>query len=425
MAKPQIQSLRGMNDIFPPKADYLQQLHGLIHTVLVCYGYHPLQLPLLEQTGLFKRAVGEETDVVNKEMYTFANRDKDKDSITLRPEATAGVVRAMIQHGKLQQPQRVYVEGPMFRYEKPQQGRSRQFTQVSVEALGIAGAAQDAELISLCADLFRRLNILDLLTLEINTIGLAEERHAFQQALVAYLQQHTDALDEDSRRRLTTNPLRILDSKNPAVQQVLDGAPILDDYLGEGSRNHFAQLCALLDALGIAWQRNPRLVRGLDYYCHTVFEWTTDALGAQGTVTAGGRYDGLIEQLGGKPTPAAGFAFGIERIMLLAQQRDIFHMPQPLVYAIATADAHLSLLLPLVQTLRARGISVVAHNQIQPLKTQIRKADQEGAHYALIIGDDEAATHSAALKNLRDGSQQILPLADLPAYLEARNKEIP
>ena len=423
MAKPQIQSLRGMNDIFPPEADYLQQLHDCIHDVLACYGYHPVQLPLLEQTCLFKRAVGEETDVVSKEMYTFA--DRNDESITLRPEATAGVVRAMIQHGKLQQPQRVYVEGPMFRYERPQKGRSRQFSQVSVEVLGVAGAAQDAELISLCADLFRRLNILDLLTLEINTIGLAEERHAFQQALVAYLQQHTDALDEDSRRRLTTNPLRILDSKNAAVQQVLDGAPILDDYLGEASRNHFAQLCALLDALGIAWQRNPRLVRGLDYYCHTVFEWTTDALGAQGTVTAGGRYDGLIEQLGGKPTPAAGFAFGIERIMLLAQQRDIFHMPQPLVYAIATADAHLSLLLPLVQTLRARGISVVAHNQIQPLKTQIRKADQEGAHYALIIGDDEAATHSAALKNLRDGSQQILPLADLPAYLEARNKEIP
>ena len=423
MAKPQIQSLRGMNDIFPPEADYLQQLHDCIHDILACYGYHPLQLPLLEQTGLFKRAVGEETDVVSKEMYTFA--DRNDESITLRPEATAGVVRAMIQHGKLQQPQRVYVEGPMFRYERPQKGRSRQFSQVSVEVLGVAGAAQDAELISLCADLFRRLNILDLLTLEINTIGLAEERHAFQQALVVYLQQHTDALDEDSRRRLTTNPLRILDSKNAGVQQVLDGAPILDDYLGEASRNHFAQLCALLDALGIAWQRNSRLVRGLDYYCHTVFEWTTDALGAQGTVTAGGRYDGLIEQLGGKPTPAAGFAFGIERIMLLAQQRDIFHMPQPLVYAIATADAHFSLLLPLVQTLRARGISVVAHNQIQPLKTQIRKADQEGAHYALIIGDDEAATRSAALKNLRDGSQQTLPLADLPAYLEACNKETP
>ena len=257
MAKPQIQSLRGMNDIFPPEADYLQQLHDCIHDVLACYGYHPLQLPLLEQTGLFKRAVGEETDVVSKEMYTFA--DRNDESITLRPEATAGVVRAMIQHGKLQQPQRVYAEGPMFRYERPQKGRSRQFSQVSVEALGIAGAAQDAELISLCADLFRRLNILDLLTLEINTIGLAEERHAFQQALVAYLQQHTDALDEDSRRRLTTNPLRILDSKNAGVQQVLDGAPILDDYLGEGSRNHFAQLCALLDALGIAWQRNPRL----------------------------------------------------------------------------------------------------------------------------------------------------------------------
>ena len=423
MAKAQIQSLRGMNDVFPPEASHLQQLHDLIHAVLARYAYRPLQLPLLEQTGLFKRAVGEETDVVSKEMYTFL--DRNDESITLRPEATAGVVRAMIQHGKLQQPQRVYTEGPMFRYERPQKGRSRQFSQVSVEAFGMAGAALDAELIAICADLFRRLGVLDLLTLELNTIGLAEERHAFQQALVAYLQNHLDALDDDSRRRLTTNPLRILDSKNPTVQQVLDGAPILDDYLGEASRNHFAQLCALLDALGIAWQRNPRLVRGLDYYCHTVFEWTTDALGAQGTVTAGGRYDGLIEQLGGKPTPAAGFAFGIERIMLLAQQRDIFHMPQPLVYAIATADAHLNLLLPLVQTLRARGISVVAHNQIQPLKTQIRKADQEGAHYALIIGDDEAATHSAALKNLRDGSQQILPLADLPAYLEARNKETP
>ena len=423
MAKAQIQSLRGMNDVFPPEASHLQQLHDLIHAVLARYAYRPLQLPLLEQTGLFKRAVGEETDVVSKEMYTFC--DRNDESITLRPEATAGVVRAMIQHGKLQQPQRVYAEGPMFRYERPQKGRSRQFSQVSVEAFGMAGAALDAELIAICADLFRRLGVLDLLTLELNTIGLAEERHAFQQALVAYLQNHLDALDDDSRRRLTTNPLRILDSKNPTVQQVLDGAPILDDYLGEASRNHFAQLCALLDALGIAWQRNPRLVRGLDYYCHTVFEWTTDALGAQGTVTAGGRYDGLIEQLGGKPTPAAGFAFGIERIMLLAQQRDIFHMPQPLVYAIATADAHLSLLLPLVQTLRARGLSVVAHNQIQPLKTQIRKADQEGAYYALIIGDDEAATHSAALKNLRDGSQQILPLADLPAYLEACNKEIP
>ena len=423
MAKPQIQSLRGMNDIFPPEADYLQQLHERIHTVLACYGYHPLQLPLLEQTGLFKRAVGEETDVVSKEMYTFA--DRNDESITLRPEATAGVVRAMIQHGKLQQPQRVYAEGPMFRYERPQKGRSRQFSQVSVEAFGMADAALDAELITICADLFRRLGVLDLLTLELNTIGLADERHAFQQALVAYLQNHEDALDDDSRRRLTTNPLRILDSKNADVQRVLDGAPILDDYLGEASRSHFAQLCALLDALGIAWQRNPRLVRGLDYYCHTVFEWTTAALGAQGTVTAGGRYDGLVEQLGGKPTPAAGFAFGIERIMLLAQQRDTFRTTPPLVYAIATADVHLALLLPLVQTLRARGISVVAHNQSQPLKTQIRRADQEGAHYALIIGDEEAANYSAALKNLRDGSQHTLPLADLPAYLEAHHKETP
>ena len=423
MAKPQIQSLRGMNDIFPPEADYLQQLHERIHTVLACYGYHPLQLPLLEQTGLFKRAVGEETDVVSKEMYTF--NDRNDESITLRPEATAGVVRAMIQHGKLQQPQRVYAEGPMFRYERPQKGRSRQFSQVSVEAFGMADAALDAELITICADLFRRLGVLDLLTLELNTIGLADERHAFQQALVAYLQNHEDALDDDSCRRLTTNPLRILDSKNAGVQTLLDGAPVLDDYLGDESRAHFARLTALLDALGIAWQRNPRLVRGLDYYCHTVFEWTTAALGAQGTVTAGGRYDGLVEQLGGKPTPAAGFAFGIERIMLLAQQRDTFRTTPPLVYAIATADAHLALLLPLVQTLRARGISVVAHNQSQPLKTQIRRADLEGAYYALIIGDEEAASHSAALKNLRDGSQHTLPLADLPAYLEAHHKETP
>ena len=286
MAKAQIQSLRGMNDVFPPEASHLQQLHDLIHAVLARYAYRPLQLPLLEQTGLFKRAVGEETDVVSKEMYTFC--DRNDESITLRPEATAGVVRAMIQHGKLQQPQRVYAEGPMFRYERPQKGRSRQFSQVSVEAFGMAGAALDAELIAICADLFRRLGVLDLLTLELNTIGLAEERHAFQQALVAYLQNHLDALDDDSRRRLTTNPLRILDSKNAGVQAVLDGAPALDDYLGAESRAHFARLTALLDAQGIAWRRNPRLVRGLDYYCHTVFEWTTDALGAQGTVTAGG-----------------------------------------------------------------------------------------------------------------------------------------
>ena len=421
MAKAQIQSLRGMNDVFPPEASHLQQLHDLIHAVLARYAYRPLQLPLLEQTGLFKRAVGEETDVVSKEMYTFL--DRNDESITLRPEATAGVVRAMIQHGKLQQPQRVYAEGPMFRYERPQKGRSRQFSQVSVEAFGMAGAALDAELIAICADLFRRLGVLDLLTLELNTIGLAEERHAFQQALVSYLQNHLDALDDDSRRRLTTNPLRILDSKNAGVQAVLDGAPALDDYLGAESRAHFARLTALLDAQGIAWRRNPRLVRGLDYYCHTVFEWTTDALGAQGTVTAGGRYDGLVEQLGGKPTPAAGFAFGIERILLLAQTRDTFRDTPPAVYAIATDDAHFASLLPLVQRLRDADIAVLVQTQVQALKNQLRKADQEGVHYALIIGDDEAANQSASLKNLRDGNQERLPLAEIPAYLQERLKE--
>ena len=413
MAKTQIQSLRGMNDIFPPESGHLQQLHDRIHAVLARYGYRPLQLPLLEQTGLFKRAVGEETDVVSKEMYTF--NDRNDESITLRPEATAGVVRAMIQHGKLQQPQR--------RYERPQKGRSRQFSQVSVEAFGMADAALDAELITICADLFRRLGVLDLLTLELNTIGLADERHAFQQALVAYLQNHEDALDDDSRRRLTTNPLRILDSKNAGVQTLLDGAPVLDDYLGDESRAHFARLTALLDALGIAWQRNPRLVRGLDYYCHTVFEWTTDALGAQGTVAAGGRYDGLVEQLGGKATPAAGFAFGIERILLLAQTRDTFRDTPPAVYAIATDDKHFTTLLPLVQTLRDAGISVVVQTQVQALKNQLRKADQKGAHYALIIGDDEAAQQHASLKNLRDGSQQSLPFAELPAHLQPRTQE--
>lgn len=414
MSKTQIQSVRGMRDIVAPYSLQLERLHDVAHVVLKRYGYLPAQFPLLEKTGLFARTIGEETDIVSKEMYTFS--DRNDESLTLRPEATAGVVRALIENGLLQQTQRLYVEGPMFRYERPQKGRYRQFTQISVEAFGMADAALDVELMAVGAALFKALDIYDKVTLEINTIGLPEERRAFQEALVAYLRNHMNALDEDSRRRLDTNPLRILDSKNPDVQAVLDGAPVLSDYLGEVSVAHFECVKTLLDALGIAYRVNPRLVRGLDYYCHSVFEWTTDALGAQGTVCAGGRYDGLVAQLGGKPTPAAGFAFGVDRIALLAEAT--LHVDvAPDVYAVATDRRWMPKLLAACEMLRTRGLSVVVQNDVQALKTQLKKADKSGARHVLIIGDDEAARDMATIKTLANGEQQTLPLAQIMTLL--------
>lgn len=417
MSKEQIQSVRGMRDIVAPYSLQLERLHDIAHDILKRYGYLPAQFPLLEKTGLFARTIGEETDIVSKEMYTFA--DRNDESLTLRPEATAGVVRAMIENGLLQQPQRLYVEGPMFRYERPQKGRYRQFTQISVEAFGMADAALDVELMAIGAALFRALGVYDKVTLEINTIGLPDERRAFQQDLVAYLRNHQEALDEDSRRRLDSNPLRILDSKNSGVQAVLDGAPVLADYLGDISRGHFATVQSLLDALGIAYRVNPRLVRGLDYYCHSVFEWTTAALGAQGTVCAGGRYDGLVGQLGGKPTPAAGFAFGVDRIALLGEAALAVETAAD-VYAVATDRKWMGRLLSACEHLRGLGVRVVVQSDVQSLKNQLKKADKSGARHVLILGDDEAERNVLTLKTLASGEQQTLPLGQIAAVLAGK-----
>ena len=409
-----IASVRGMRTIFGTEARHYEELFQLIHKLLQRSGYGPIILPLLEKTNLFQRAVGEETDVVAKEMYTFL--DRNEESLTLRPEATAGVVRAMIENGLLQQQQRVYVEGPMFRYEKPQKGRYRQFYQVSVEALGSASPNLDAELIQLGHSLFKELGVIDQVQLEINTIGLASERQAYQQSLVKFLSQHRESLDEDSQRRLNTNPLRILDSKSPQTQALLDDGPVLDDYLGVESRRYFQQLCQLLDALGISYHRNGRLVRGLDYYNHTVFEWTTQELGAQGTICAGGRYDGLVVQLGGPDTPAAGFAFGVDRIYLLAQQRGYFKETTLDVYALATAEAYYGRLLALAEQLRREvDLTVQVQLDCQALKKQMQKADRSGAKFALILGDEEFQNNQFSVKNLRTGEQYSLSAEQLPA----------
>lgn len=408
-----IQSLRGMNDILPPISAKRSQLLQKIRQLLQQFGYLPAELPLLEKTALFKRTIGGETDIVSKEMYSFD--DRNQENITLRPEATAGAVRAVIENGLLQQVNRLFVEGPMFRYEKPQEGRSRQFTQVSVECFGLASASLDAELIAIGHELFSALGIHEFVTLEINSIGLASERKAYQAALVAFLNQHHEALDEDSKRRLSTNPLRILDSKDTNTQQILQQAPLLADYLGEQSQAHFALLCQLLEALGIAYRINPRLVRGLDYYCHTVFEWTTQELGAQGTICAGGRYDGLVEQLGGKPTPAAGFAFGIERIFMLWEKMQPIDEVRPDFYVLATGEAEQAVALTwAMQMRRARPEwQVVVHHQLQALKKQFAKADSAGARFALVFGSEEVAQSCATLKNLATGEQQQLDLAAL------------
>lgn len=411
MSKEKISSVRGMRTIYGAEALQYEALFEVIHEILHTHAYQPMHLPLLEKTRLFQRAVGEETDVVSKEMYTF--NDRNDESLTLRPEATAGVVRAMIENGLLQQPQRVYAEGPMFRYERPQEGRYRQFYQVSVEAFGSASPVLDVELIGLCEALFQRLNIREMVTLEINTIGLAEERKKYQEALVTYLAQHQDKLDADSQRRLTTNPLRILDSKDPQTQALLNDAPILDDYLGEGSRRHFAEVCDLLRHLNIPFKRNSRLVRGLDYYNHTVFEWTTEALGAQGTITAGGRYDGLVEQLGGAPTPAMGFAFGVDRIALLAQKVGALKSASLAVYAMSNEMSAFPHLLTAVNGLRAKGLSVYLSAEATPFKKQFAKADKSGAEFVLLVGEDEVKNSVYTLKNLRDGQQKTLNLDEL------------
>ena len=419
-------AIRGMNDILPDETPYWQFLEQTVGRVLARYGYGELRLPVVEKTELFKRSIGEVTDIVEKEMYTFD--DRNAESLTLRPEGTAGCVRAAIQQSLLGVPRRLWYAGPMFRYERPQKGRQRQFHQIGVEAFGIATPDMDAELILLSARLWRQLGIADSVVLQLNSIGSAAARKDYRAALVAYLEQHVDALDEDSQRRLHSNPLRILDSKNPATQALLDAAPAMADYLDEESRDDFARLCELLQAAGVPYVVNTRLVRGLDYYNKTVFEWVTDSLGAQGTVCAGGRYDGLVEQLGGKATPGIGFAMGMERLVLLLIELGVMPDAAPAadVYVVAAGEPAQQAAVAAVERLRDQqpALAIVQHTGGGSFKSQMKKADKSGARVALIWGEDEAAAGSVTVKPLRvmgdDGEravQQTVPGEELEATL--------
>lgn len=402
-----LQAIRGMSDILPRQSPTWQFVEAVSREVLRAYGYREIRMPLIERTELFKRSIGEVTDIVEKEMYTFD--DRNGDSLTLRPEGTAGCVRACIQHGLLkQQVQRLWYGGPMFRYERPQKGRYRQFHQVGVEVFGLPGPDVDAELLLMTARLWRRLG-LNGLRLQLNSLGTSEARARFRVALVDYLEAHRDALDDDSRRRLGTNPLRILDSKNPSMQALIEAAPRLSDYLDEDSQAHFAGLCALLDVAGIRYEINPRLVRGLDYYGRTVFEWVTDQLGAQGTVCAGGRYDSLVEWLGGPATPAVGFAFGLERLIsMLEAQQTALPATAPHLYLVTVGEAAARRGLLLAEELRDAlpSLRLMTHCGGGSFKSQFKKADKSGAILALVLGDEEVARERAGIKPLRIDAEQ-------------------
>jgi len=415
---PVLQAVRGMNDVLPDEAPLWERFEDTARTVFAQYGYRNLRVPIVESTALFVRGIGEHTDIVEKEMYTFEDK-LNGDSLTLRPEATAGIVRAAIEHNLLyERPLRVWTAGPMFRHERPQKGRYRQFYQLDVEALGFPGPDVDAEQIIMLARLWRALGLKDV-RLYVNSIGDPGERHAHRAALVEYFEQHAHVLDEDSKRRLLTNPLRILDSKNPAMQPVIDAAPKLIDRLGPQSRAHFDGLQALLTEAGIAFEVNARLVRGLDYYNRTVFEWVTDALGAQGTVAGGGRYDGLFEQLGGKPTPACGFGLGIERMILLLREQGAASGAAPHAYIVHAGDAAAPLARRVAETLRDAGHAIVVHAGGGSFKSQMKRADASGAPYALIIGDEEAAQDRVAIKPLRGGDQFAVDARDIAARFAA------
>jgi histidyl-tRNA synthetase len=406
-----------MNDILPEHADLWAFFEDTVEDWLRSYGYRSIRMPIVEQTALFKRAIGEVTDIVEKEMYTFVDA-LNGDSLTLRPEGTASCVRAAIQHNLLYNaPQRLYYTGPMFRHERPQKGRYRQFHQVGVESLGYAGPDMDAEHIIMTARLWKRLGLPDI-ELQINTLGSSADRVRHRARLVHYLEQHVDALDEDSRRRLHTNPLRVLDSKNPALQEIIEAAPKLLDDLDEASLRHFEDLQVMLRDAGIECRINPRLVRGLDYYNFTVFEWVTTQLGAQGTVCAGGRYDGLIEQIGGKPAPACGFAMGVERLLALLEEC-AFQAPRvvPDVYLVHQGDAASKFAMVAAEQLRDRGLHVLLHCGGGSFKSQMKKADASGARYALIVGDDEAGAGEVSLKPLRDLGEQMRMTVDSAAGL--------
>ena len=404
-----VQALTGMNDLLPEVSPVWQYLETTVATLLKQYGYREIRFPIMEPTELFKRSIGEATDIVEKEMYTFLSRS-DK-SITLRPEGTASCVRACEQHGLLyNQIQKLWYSGPMFRYERPQKGRLRQFHQIGVETFGLMGPDIDAELLFLTARLWKALGISDAVTLEINSLGTPSSRAQYRQALVDYLTPLAAQLDEDSQRRLGTNPLRILDSKNADTQALLVNAPQLDDYLAVEEKAHFVQLKHLLDNAGIAYVVNPRLVRGLDYYDYTVFEWVTDKLGAQGTVCAGGRYNGLVEQLGGKSTPAVGFAMGVERLVLLLDTLKVIPASTQSsadIYVLAVGDVT-PFAFTVAESLRDQlpQYQVVSHCGGGSFKNQIKKADKSGAAIAIIIGADELAQQQVTVKFLREQRDQ-------------------
>jgi len=414
-------AVKGMNDILPPDSARWEALEAAVRQVMRLHAYRNIRTPIVEPTALFVRGLGEVTDIVEKEMYSFEDR-LNGEQLTLRPESTAGVVRAVVEHNLLYEGgKRLYYMGPMFRHERPQRGRYRQFHQIGAEALGFGGPEVDAELILLACALWQQLGLRDI-RLELNSLGQPPERLQHRAALIAYFEQHADQLDEDAKRRLHGNPLRILDSKNPAMKTLNDAAPKLLDFLGQQSLAHFNSVKAILDANGVAYTINPRLVRGMDYYNLTVFEFITDQLGSQGTVCGGGRYDYLIEQIGGKPAPAVGWALGVERVLELLKEQGAFSMETaPDVYAIVPETTALPMVLPVLQSLRGMGVSVQMHSPANSndgmgsMKSQFKKADSSGASFALVFGPDELAQGQVTVKSLRDGqgAQRTETLADI------------
>ena len=404
----QIQSITGMKDILPDESPLWQKVETTLKQIMASYGYAEMRMPAVEYTSLFVRSIGEVTDVVEKEMYTF---DDNGDSLSLRPEGTAGCVRACIEHGLIHnQERRVWYTGSMFRHEKPQKGRYREFHQFGAEIFGISSAEIDAEIILLTNRIWKKFGIGDHVVLQLTSLGSSEERASYREALVAFLEQHKESLDEDCQRRMYTNPLRVLDTKNEKVLEILQNAPKLTDYFGEETRNHFDRLRAILDANGVKYEINPRLVRGLDYYNHTVFEWVTDLLGAQGTICGGGRYDGLVEQLGAQPTPAVGFAIGLERFILLLQSINAVEVENPVdVYFCAVGDEAVRQSMVIAEQLRDQisGIRILTNCSGGNFKKQFKRADKSGALFALVLADDELAKNEIGIKNLRVESEQL------------------
>ena len=416
-----IQAIRGMNDILPEQTPYWQYVENTFRQLMQSYGYQEIRMPIVESTGLFKRSIGEVTDIVEKEMYTF--EDRNGDSLTLRPEGTASCVRATMQHGLLHnQIQRLWYSGPMFRHERPQKGRYRQFHQFGVEAFGLARPDIDAELILMSNRLWQKLGMSDDVTLELNSLGSSAARQEYREVLVKYFEAHQSELDQDSQRRLQTNPLRILDSKNPEMQKLNENAPKLIDHLDAESKQDFAVLCKTLDDAGVSYKINPRLVRGLDYYSKTVFEWVTDKLGAQGTVCAGGRFDGLVEQLGGKATPAIGFALGLERLIeLLDIPEDVQRDNNLDAYLVLVGDEALLKGMPLSEKWRNEisGLKLQVNCGGGSIKSQMKKADKSGANIAFILGDDELEKNVITVKFLREKKEQaVIGLDEVTYYLK-------